>query len=348
MFNNIIFIIFIIVNFLPYSVQYSMNFFNHWICIGIKENIDFSKPYKINVGDLPLVVWKDKNSERLTSAINICSHMGSKLDNGVITDKGCLKCQYHGLEMSHYDRFGETMEHEGKIFWSYNPIHKKPFCIPYFNNKDYETSYIEKDMHGSLTDSAFNTMDIRHPEYVHNIGFGSKNPPLNIKQYKYNDRVGLYFEYQSNKLMQALNDNIGSTQNYHMFVYPTFTWSRVSFNNKHLIIAANLLPLEKDKTRWYVTIHHNYNKNPMQKQFIKMLANTILSQDYLQMENQHEENKLKKEIIFKRMFKDEEVLLWLNDMFKNYKYPDINVCTELYKNYANIFVRNKKNKNKEQ
>jgi hypothetical protein len=114
-----------------------------------------------------------------------------------------------------------------------------------------------------------------------------------------------------------------------MFVYPTFSWSRVSFDNKHLIIGVNLLPLSPKKTRWMITICHNYYKSHWGKEFIKMLALTILTQDYYQMNNQYEENELKKNMIFKKVFPNEEVILWLYEMFQNYSYPDIKQCIEI-------------------
>jgi phenylpropionate dioxygenase-like ring-hydroxylating dioxygenase large terminal subunit len=63
-------------------------FLRHWQCIGIKKNIDITKPYVCNIGDLPLVVWKNTDNQWL-STINICKHMGSKLDQGKIVN-GCL------------------------------------------------------------------------------------------------------------------------------------------------------------------------------------------------------------------------------------------------------------------
>jgi nitrite reductase/ring-hydroxylating ferredoxin subunit len=230
------------------------SFFSHWHCIGIKENIDLSRPYKINIGELPLVVWQNKETGKLTSAINICKHMGSKLDNGVITNNGCLKCQYHGLENSHEDRFGETIIHDGKIFWSYKPITYKPYSIPFFNNRNFVTSFLEMDMECSLTDSAYNTMDLRHPENVHNkiVGFGNNIPPQNIKYYKYNDskRIGLSFNYFSNKVIRKMNKDTLITKNFHMYIYPSFSWSKVTFNknnkNNDLIIGVDLLPLNSN------------------------------------------------------------------------------------------------------
>ena len=193
-------------------------------------------------------------------------------------------------------------------------------------------------MDASLTDSAYNTMDLRHPEYVHNkfLGFGNTIPPENIKFHKYPDfsRVGLSFDYISNKVMQTINDNVKITHNFHMFVYPTFSWSRVSFEHKHLIIGVNLLPLGNKKTRWYITLCHNYYKSSIGKQFMKFLASTILNQDYEQMKNQCYENKLKKQILFDYVFKDEEVILKLNDIFKLYTYPDIDSAYNLYMDYT--------------
>jgi nitrite reductase/ring-hydroxylating ferredoxin subunit len=322
---------------LPIHFVFSYSsFFNHWICVGIKEEIKWDKPYKINIGELPLVLWKDGKKNEIHASLNICKHMGSKLDNGLITDQGCLKCRYHGLEYSNLDQFGEVVEQDGKIFWSYKPTSTSPFKIPFFNNPKYEKSFLTIDMDASLTDSAFNTMDLRHPEYVHGgIGFGSSIPPENIKEFVYNDeKVGLSFDYNANKIFKKINKNSVITKNFHMFYYPTFSWSKVTFGkNNNLIIGVNLLPISKKKTRWYITIVHNYYTNDIQKQIMKIFALLILGQDYIQMKNQQMENKLKKYILFNYVFKNEETIIRLKDMFKKYDYPTDDICLEVYKDY---------------
>lgn len=315
-------------------------FFNHWHCIGILNKIDFSLPYKINIGDLPLVIWKNTNTNQLSSTINICKHMGSRLDNGEITPDGCLKCPYHGLEFSHKDRFGETIEHEGKLFWSYNPSTQKPYSVPFFNSNHFVKSFLEIDMECSLTDSAYNTMDLRHPEYVHSglFGFGNNIPPKNINHYKYSDnKIGLSFDYESKQSIQSLNSNSKFTNNFHMYIYPTFSWSKVTFDRtKHLIIGVNLLPLENKKTRWYVTVCNNYFTTTAEQKIMEVLAYTILNQDYKQMKNQHQENELKKTMLFTHVFKDEDVIIWLRDMLSSYNYPDVTGCVSLYKDYVQL------------
>ena len=332
----------------------STDIFRNWHCLGVIEKINFARPYIINVGDLPLAIWKNPVTQQLSSVINICRHMGSKLDNAVITNEGCLKCQYHGLEMSDTDTFGEVMEFQGKLFWSYKPLLPTPYKIPFYDNPSYETSHLVIDMGAGLIDSALNTMDIRHPEYVHRLGFGNSKPPTNIQQYLYkdartklpSDRIGLSFDYCSNPIMSKLNNNMKTTKNFHMYVYPTFSWSCVSFkttsgvdNRKssdkenHLIIGVNLLPLGPQKTRWFITVCHNYYVSELQKKGVQMMAATILSQDYAQMNNQHPDNQLKRAMLLDHTFPDEGAVVWMRDMFKKYRYPSIDDCTDLYKDY---------------
>jgi len=312
------------------------HFFKQWHCIGIKDKIDFTIPYVINICDLPLVIWKDDNN-KLLSTINICKHMGSKLNNANII-KGCLKCRYHGYEYTENDKFGEIIEYEDKIFWSLDPINRYPHSLPFYTDSQYKKTIMEFDMDASLTDSAYNTMDIRHPEYIHNkiLGFGSNNPPTNLKEYYYNNEsIGLQFDYESNDRMKLINKNIKLTHNLHTYLYPSFSWSIVSFNYNNLIIGVNFLPLAKKKTRWFVTICHNYYKSQIGKNIIKNLANLILNQDSVQMKNQCEDNILKKNMLFEHTFEDEETLLRLNDMLKDYKYYDINDCHNIYTTYKN-------------
>lgn len=117
--------------------------FRHWHCIGITSCIDTAQPYAINIGDLPLVIWKDRRN-RYNSALNICKHMGSTLDKGKITQSGCLQCPYHGIEMTKEDQFGQIMEQDGKLFWSYLPKLSEPDVVPFQKNTGYVTSHLHR------------------------------------------------------------------------------------------------------------------------------------------------------------------------------------------------------------
>lgn len=339
---------------LIYERVYSFQpFLRNWQCIGIQDKIDFSKPYTANIGELPLVIWQTRKypHPEYTATVNICKHMGSKLNNAKITGDGCLKCPYHGYEYSALDNFGQVLAYQGKLFWAYKPEKPFPHPVPFFYSPDYETSMFEMTMPCSLQDSAYNTMDLRHPEYVHSgiFGFGNSIPPMNVQHHlhRYNqiqsddEYVGLSFEYASTS-MATKQFGAKTSRNYHEYHYPSFSWSKVSIkasnsdeyddDDKNLIIGVHLLPIAPKQTKWYITVCHNYFKSELEKYVMVGLAKTILTQDFMQMQMQAPENKLKHRVMFGTTFDNEDPILWLNNVFKNhYRYPDINECLELYK-----------------
>lgn len=320
--------------------------FHRWTCIGVTKDINFARPYTSNIGELPLVTWKNPATGELHTTINICKHMGSKLSNGVITKCGGLQCQYHGLEYSAADAVGKTMEFQGKLFWTADAaVTKLPPAVPFYHNAKFRTAILEYTMDGSLYDCAYNSMDVRHPEFVHNrdgFGFGSSVPPSDMRCFcPSEDSVAMMFGYKSKRVVRTIGgDGAGeesggrSTENYHVFEYPAFTWSRVSFERKnHIIIAVHFCPIAPNKTKWYVTLCHNYKTGKIEHELVKLYANIILSQDKKQMENQSPETALKRELLFQHKFSDEEVIFWLRDLFlaRGYKYPDENAAAELFR-----------------
>ena len=68
---------------------------------------------------------------------------------------------------------------------------------------------------------------------------------------------------------------------------------------------------------------------------MKFIALIILGQDFTQMKNQNKENKLKKYVLFDYVFKNEETIIHVKNMFSDYKYPDDETCLELYKDFKN-------------
>lgn len=313
----------------------SFNIFNHWTCVGYQNNhIDYL-PYTFNIGELPIVAWK-KNGKYF-STINICKHMGSRLDNAHITNNGCLKCPYHGFEYlpDSNDCFGQITPFQGKLFWSYNSTETTPYEIPFYCDDNYEKSEVVVDMDCSLQDSAYNSMDLRHPEYVHNnfFGFGSTTPASNIVTKFTKNGVDLEFEYYS-KSFETRNQLF--TKNVHSFKYPSSTWSMVKFSeNKNLVVGVYFHPLQKNKTRWYVTFLHNYKKSNFGKELVKIMGKTILLQDSLQMKNQYPENKLKNALFLKHSFSDEDVIVNMRKYFKKYQYPDVNFCSNFVQKHFN-------------
>jgi len=301
--------------------------FRHWHCIEFVKNIDIANPYAYSVGDLPLVAWFNKTQQPV-STINICKHMGSRLDSGVIKD-GCLRCPYHGLEHTHQnDAFGSTLVFQDKLWWSYKPYQKRPPVMPFYKNKNFETAMITIEVNANILDCAYNTMDVNHPAYVHNniFGFGSNIPPTNLKTIKYNDKkLGLSFNYQSNSNIAHLKRGLRTSNNFHIYEYPYNTWSRVSLpTNEHLFVCVNMLPLEADKTRWIVTLKHNFwNKSAFEKKLMEFAANCILFQDQQQMSKQAPDNFLKHLVMHSVVLENEQHLEDFKKMFKHYQYPSM-------------------------
>lgn len=310
--------------------------FSDWFAIDFVKNIDKKKPFAFNVGELPLVAWFP-DQENPQTTINICKHMGSSLDHGKVKN-GCLHCPYHGLAHDSKDAFGKTMIYQDKLWWSYEPKNEKPPSIPYYNNKNYQTTFIKVDINANIVDCAFNTMDINHPAHVHNniFGFGSNIPPRDISVIKYptdKKKVGLTFSYKSNSNLIHLKRELKTSHNFHVYDYPYTTWSRVSLpTNEHLIVNVNLLPLEPNKTRWLVTLKHNFwNHHEFEKYLMKFTAYCILFQDKYQLDKQVRESALKKMMMYQVKLPNDDLLSEMKDLFRDYKFPDEKQVLDLYK-----------------
>lgn len=327
----------------------------NWHCVGLLDRIDWSKPYANRVGELPLVFWKGPD-KKVRSTLNICPHLGSQLDGGRVTPWGCIKCPYHGLELdgggggggggtdeTHGGGFGQTCEHEGKLFWAHEPTQVRPPSTPFFHNPGFQTSFLEIDMPCSLPDSAYNTLDLHHPQFVHNrflLGFGNAVPPKRIRHWTYPrhpDLVAMSFDYKTmNPFLASAHANY--TRNYHAFRFPSNTWSIVSFEKEvgapaqHLVIAVDFLPLAERKTRWYVTVAHNYPVSWHTRSMVDFMASNILKQDQEQMARQAPESELKRRAMFQTTLGNEDGIWKMKDWFqKKYRYPSMEEAALLYK-----------------
>lgn len=306
----------------------SIPIYRQWNPIAIDNNINFldNKPLKFNIGEIPLVAWKSNNS--IISTLNICKHMGSKLDKGNICN-GNLICPYHGIKHTIDDSCGIIKKHDGKLWWSYNPIYENPPTIP-FNLPNYKTSYLQIDMDESLPYCIYNSLDINHPEFVHNgLGFGSEQSPQNYKVYNLKNKTGISFDYITKNSIKAINYDMNiddKTINYNEVIYPLTSWSKVSSNNdihKNIVIGVSMLPLKENLTRWFITIRHNYMTNFIGQQIMIEATKYILNQDRKQFLKQNNNEELKKFMCWKKSLRYENHMNILRKYYKNYKYPNI-------------------------
>jgi nitrite reductase/ring-hydroxylating ferredoxin subunit len=73
-----------------------------WWTIACTEEVSTKKPLSTDVGDQPIVVWRDQNG--VARALeDRCPHRRAPLSRGCIRDNGLIQCGYHGWS---YD--GET------------------------------------------------------------------------------------------------------------------------------------------------------------------------------------------------------------------------------------------------
>tara|TARA_B110001450_G_scaffold91740_1_gene86981 strand:- start:3455 stop:4447 length:993 start_codon:yes stop_codon:yes gene_type:complete len=307
--------------------------YRYWNCIGFENIMDDhiinNKPFKFEVGSIPLITWQN-DDKKLVSTLNACKHMGSKLDSGSICN-GNLYCPYHGIKHTIEDSCGIIKKHDGKIWWSYNPIDNNIPTIPYFNDSTYVSTYLTFDMKESLPFCIYNSLDLNHPEFVHNgLGFGSNIAPENYKTYLNNpEKLGISFDYITKSSIKAINYDMkikDRTANYNEVIYPSTSWSKVSSINdieKNIIIGVSMLPLKENLTRWYITLRHNYMSDIVGKEIMKHATKYILNQDKSQFEKQIKNNKLKEFISWRQGLKYEYHMIPLRNYYNDYKFPSI-------------------------
>jgi len=99
--------------------------------------------------------------------------------------------------------------------------------------------------------------------------------------------------------------------------------------NMHLIISVDFLPLSPQRTRWFVTICHNYYTDTKGKIIMNMLARKILLDDFNQMRNQSPESELKRKLMFRHRYPDETTLVTLKDKYnREYIFPTLDYVYE--------------------
>jgi len=206
--------------FVNLSSEYAINsLFNKWNCIAIKDKIDTNIPYKVNIGDLSLILLK--NDTRFYSTYSKCKHLGYDLNNGYIKN-GCLVCPNHGLKYSENEKIGSTIEYQGKIFWSYKPDKLLPYTIPFYNN--LKKIYMEIDMDCSLKESTFYLLDFKNSQ----LKFLNNYYNNNYKEfYNKDNSIGLLLEICLNK------KNIST---YYKFNYPNNILQKINMFIKIRII----------------------------------------------------------------------------------------------------------------
>jgi len=341
--TNTIFLLHLICNSISFTLP---QVFREWHCINFVKNIDTSKPYPFQIGELPLISWYDNKFNKTYTTVNICSHMGSKLDNSKITN-GCLVCPYHGIQYTEDKAFGETITYQDKLWWSYEPNTSNPPATPFYNNKDYSTTNICLDVDANIMDCALNIMDVNHKQYYNML-----IPPNKIKKFKYLNKnknkeiLGISFRQKAlSNNVKEYDDDIDFynyinynkyyeyNKYYNMYNFPYNIWTRTRLANKQQsIMNIDFRQIGLDKTRWFITMKNNGNYRDTNNIFVKPFMYYYANQyKELLSNNQAPHTDLKKLVIRQEVLANENHLDDIYKMFEKYKYPDNNMVCNLYK-----------------
>lgn len=308
--------------------------YREWYCVGFINKIDKTAPYSFNIGELPMVTWFD-NKNNTYSTINICKHFGAKLSNGNISKNGNLVCPNHKLEYNYNDKFGTTTVYQNKLWWSYDPIDIIPPKIPLYNKK-YEIIYMEFDIDSYITECLINFMNINNYNSLKEYNLNLQ--PSNVNNYRYNfNSIGILFDYN---ILTNLKLNLKLSENFLHYKYPSTLWfkqsiryfekNRLEYDN--VILNINLLPININKTKWYITVtFNNLEQSTFKKDIVYKTIYNMLMKQFDLLSNQSNNIILKehmmlhrKKIIYDNINQDFEYFL------KRYSYPDIQSVLSLY------------------
>lgn len=200
------------------------------------------------------------------------------------------------------DAFGNTMIYEDKLWWTYDPYNKLPPATPYYKHKDYNTIMFTMDMDANIQNCILNTLDMKHYDNIHSHLFGKKMYPMQYKIKKYNqDKLSIH-----------------NSKTFILFQYPYTSNAILSLNKKErLIITINMLPLSPNKTRWIITMKHNFWKSFFAKVKMDFTLKFILQQDKEQMSKQASDTMMKTKVLANNQHKE------LAKMFRSCEYPDM-------------------------
>lgn len=217
-------------------------FVREWHPIGIENQIDRSKPFVFNIGKLPMVLWYDKNDPIAT--LNICKHLGAKLDNAIINN-GCLHCSNHLTGYNQTDALGKVISKNGMLWWSFKSYTRNP--ISNFKKEEKKLDIRHIDINVNLLNVIL--------EFVH-----SNN------KIKARARKNKFLFYE--KLFNAE----------HRFYYKYPYYLKGSINNK-INYTINFLPLEENKTRLFITIANNIDAKVFMNYFLNAKLNNLNNYD---------------------------------------------------------------------
>lgn len=264
--------------------------FREWTPIAIENKIDKTKPFIFNIGKLPMILWYNNNNTAL-STINICKHLGSKLDNGIINN-GCLHCPNHYISYNNSDIIGNIKSSNGILWWSYKSYSKNP--PPNFKvNK-----YINQKIYNSYIDVDANIINVVL-EFVY---CGNTNQKIREGKTKF-----------------FLKETLFKAEHRFLYIYPYYLKGNI---NKNIDYSINFLPLAETKTRIFISIIDNIDAKIYMNYYLSNKINNLKNYD-------SEPNYLKYMIMLKDS--PNNYMKKIYTLFDKYSFPNEFTVLNFYK-----------------
>lgn len=288
----------IILSLIPLNYSFILpQLFREWTPIAIENKIDKSKPFTFNIGKLPMILWYDNNSSIL-STINICKHLGSKLDNGIINN-GCLHCPNHYSSYNHTDKIGNIKVSNGLLWWSYKSYSKNPpLNFKNNNNNNFYNTYI--DVNANLINVVL--------EFI----------------YTGNNNINKII-VKEGKTKFLFKETLFKAQHRFLYKYPYYLKGNI---NKNIDYAINFLPLDECKTRIFITINNNIDAKIYMNYYLINKINNLKNYDI-------EPNYLKYLIMLKDTSPN-NYMKKIYSLFDKYSFPNEFTVINFYK-YRNFY-----------
>ena len=287
LFLNVIFISFL---FLKIDSFILPQIFREWTPIAIENKIDKSKAFNFNIGKLPLILWYD-NNDSIISTINICKHLGSKLDKGNINN-GCLYCPNHYTSYNNTDKIGNIISSNGILWWSYKSYSRNP-------------PLNFKNDHNMKLYNTFIDVDVNIINVILEFIYSCSNNNQIIKECK-------------KKFL--FKETLFNVEHRYLYKYPYYIKGNI---NRNIDYSINFLPLEEAKTRIFITINNTLDS--------KIYMNYYLSNKINNLKNYYDESNYLNYLIILKDSPPNNHMKKIYTLFDKYSFPNQFIVNCFYK-----------------
>lgn len=231
-----------------------------WVPIDLTKNVRryTAKPVKIPVHGKNVAVYWHDDGPRIVN--DVCAHRGASLSaGGQITEKGCVKCKYHGHDTSSLsseivvERDGIVWLRSGEPGWL--PPHETnpPTSWEFETDRDlrvFEYSRCFKGCNPVLT--VENTLDFSHLDSVHSFHLIEGRPDVSITRRGYHGQA--IYKYKSKVFKLAIENE---------YLGPWSSCLRFMFDDMHsFTLHFAVRPESRTSSTLFVRVSRSVHKLP--------------------------------------------------------------------------------------